>query len=133
MSGDFDPLCVFVKAVCPHVCIITLYLIPSCFSSHLLPAVDRCAVSFATSALWYLQRGQIDKALERCDYVIDQVLPPYDKKDIIGLYHIFVQIGRVLKWNGHVGKYKWREGQPANNVITTNLLTFCFDSFTTHF
>lgn len=62
-------------------------------------------MSFATSALWYLQRGQIDKALERCDYVIDQVLPPYDKKDIIGLYTIFVQIGRVLKWNGHVGKY----------------------------
>ena len=61
-------------------------------------------MSFATSALWYLQRGQIDKAIERCDYVIDQVLPSYDKKDIIGLYHIFIQIGRVLKWNGHVGK-----------------------------
>ena len=61
-------------------------------------------MSFATSALWYLQRGQIDKAIERCDYVIDQVLPSYDNKDIIGLYHIFIQIGRVLKWNGHVDK-----------------------------
>lgn len=61
-------------------------------------------MSFATSALWYLQRGQIDKAIERCDYVIDQVLPSYEKKDIIGLYHIFVQIGRVLKWNGHVDR-----------------------------
>ena len=61
-------------------------------------------MSFASSALWYLQRGQIDKAIERCDYVINQVLPSYETKDIVGLYHIFIQIGRVLKWNGHVDK-----------------------------
>jgi hypothetical protein len=94
VSEDFDlsfsPLCVIMS--------YPLDSFPQ------LPAVDRCAVSFATSALWYLQRGQIDKAIERCDYVIDQVLPSYEKKDIIGLYHIFIQIGRVLKWNGHVDK-----------------------------
>lgn len=62
------------------LCVIMSYPLDSLL---LLPAVDRCAVSFATSALWYLQRGQIDKAIERCDYVIDQVLPSYDKKDIM--------------------------------------------------
>jgi len=67
-------------------------------------AVDRCAVSFATSALWYLQMGQINNAIDRCDYVIDHILPHYGEKDIIGLYHIFVQIVRVLKWNGQVDK-----------------------------
>ncbi|KAL7498705.1 hypothetical protein ACHAWT_008434 [Skeletonema menzelii] len=67
-------------------------------------AVDRCAVAFASSALWYLRKGKIDNAIEACDYVIDHILPHYDEKDIIGLYHIFVQMIRVLKWNGHVDK-----------------------------
>ena len=48
--------------------------------------------------------GQIENAIEACDYVIDHILPNYDEKDIIGLYHIFVQIIRVLKWNGHADK-----------------------------
>ena len=65
-------------------------------------SVDRCAVSFATSAVWYLQKDQVDKALERCDYVIKHVLPDYDEKDIVGLYHIFIQLIRVMKWNGRV-------------------------------
>eukprot|EP00546_Thalassionema_frauenfeldii_P017555 CAMPEP_0178896542 /NCGR_PEP_ID=MMETSP0786-20121207/1237_1 /TAXON_ID=186022 /ORGANISM="Thalassionema frauenfeldii, Strain CCMP 1798" /LENGTH=682 /DNA_ID=CAMNT_0020566969 /DNA_START=463 /DNA_END=2511 /DNA_ORIENTATION=+ len=67
-------------------------------------SVDRCAVSFATSAIWYLQTSKIDKAIERCDYVIDRILPIYDKKDVIGTAHILCNIIRVLKWNGHVDK-----------------------------
>lgn len=67
-------------------------------------SVDRCAVSFSTSAIWYLQTSQIDKALERCDYVIDHILPRYDKKDVIGIAHILYNIIRVLKWNGQVDK-----------------------------
>ncbi len=67
-------------------------------------AVDRCAVAFASSALWYLQMGQVDNAIERCDYVINHILPHYDEKDVVGLYQIFIQIIRVLKWNGQVDK-----------------------------
>ncbi len=48
--------------------------------------------------------GQVDNAIEGCDYVINHILPHYDEKDIIGLYHIFVQMIRVLKWNGQVDK-----------------------------
>lgn len=47
-------------------------------------AVDRCAVCIATSALWYLQLGQIDAAIERCDYVAKHVLPTFDEGDTIG-------------------------------------------------
>ena len=67
-------------------------------------AVDRCAVNFATSSLWYLQKGQIDDAIKQCDYVIEHILPSYDQKDILGLYLIFISLIRVLKWNGHVEK-----------------------------
>lgn len=61
-------------------------------------------MNFASSALWYLQKGEIDNAIERCDYVIDHILPHYDEKDFIGLYTIFIQLIRVLKWNGQVEK-----------------------------
>ena len=72
-------------------------------SLHIL-AVDRCAVSYASSALWYLQKGEINNAIERCDYVIDHILPHYDKNDIFGLYMVFIPLIRVLKWNGEAGK-----------------------------
>eukprot|EP00985_Skeletonema_marinoi_P011013 scaffold5185_cov101-Skeletonema_marinoi.AAC.1 len=67
-------------------------------------SVNRCAVTYAVSALWYLQKGQPMQALQRCDQVIKEILPSYDTKDIVGLYHIFWPIIRVLKWNGEVEK-----------------------------
>lgn len=45
-------------------------------------SVDRCAVSFAVSALWYLGRGEQERAIERCNQVISDILPRFDKKDV---------------------------------------------------
>lgn len=67
-------------------------------------SVNRCAITYAVSALWYLQKGQPKQAIQRCDQVINEILPSYDKKDLVGLYHIFWPIIRVLKWNGEVDK-----------------------------
>jgi len=67
-------------------------------------SVNRVAVTYAISALWYLQRGQKKQAIQRCDQVIAEILPSYDTKDMIGLYHIFWPIIRVLKWSGEVDK-----------------------------
>ena len=67
-------------------------------------AVNRCAITYAISALWYLQKGQPKQASQRCEQVINEILPTYDTKDMIGLYHIFWSIIRVLKWNGAVDK-----------------------------
>ena len=76
-----------------------------CLISYLhISARDRCAICYASSALWYLQKGEINNAIERCDYVIDHILPHYDKSDILGLYSVFTALIRVLKWNGEVGK-----------------------------
>lgn len=67
-------------------------------------SVNRCAITYAVSALWYLQKGQPKQAIQRCDQVINEILPSYDKKDVIGLYHVIWPIIRVLKWNGEVEK-----------------------------
>ncbi|KAL7546821.1 hypothetical protein ACHAWF_010151, partial [Thalassiosira exigua] len=67
-------------------------------------AVDRCAQAMASSALWYMKEGDLEKSIERCDYVIEVVLPRYDKKDLIGLYTVLLFIIRVLKFNGHVAR-----------------------------
>lgn len=67
-------------------------------------SVNRCAITYAVSALWYLQKGQPKQAIQRCDQVINEILPSYDTKDLVGLYHIIWPIIRVLKWNGEVEK-----------------------------
>ena len=64
--------------------------------------VDRCALVFAMAALWEMKEERKDKAIERVNFVIKNILPNYDKKDIIGLFSIILYIIRVLKWNGHV-------------------------------
>ena len=75
-------------------------------------AVDRCAITIAVSSLWYVQKGEIEKAIERCNQVEEEVLPTFDKKDVIGLFHIFIPIIRVFKWGGQVDRareffHKW--------------------------
>ena len=67
-------------------------------------SVNRCAITYAVSALWYLQKGQPKQAIERCDQVIAEILPSHDTKDLVGMYHIIWPIIRVLKWNGEVDK-----------------------------
>ena len=64
--------------------------------------VDRCALVFAMAALWEMKEGRKDKAIERVNFVIENIIPSYDKKDIIRLYSIIVYIIRVLKWSGRV-------------------------------
>ncbi|KAL3770882.1 hypothetical protein ACHAW5_003970 [Stephanodiscus triporus] len=78
-------------------------------------AVNRCAVTFAVSSLWHLQKGETEKAIQRCEQVIKEILPSYDKKDMIGLYHIFWPVIRVLKWNGLADKARefYNEWAPA--------------------
>jgi tetratricopeptide (TPR) repeat protein len=42
--------------------------------------VDRCALAFTTSALWELKEGRKEKAIERCNYVIENILPSYEER-----------------------------------------------------
>eukprot|EP00956_Cyclotella_meneghiniana_P045971 scaffold392730_cov99-Cyclotella_meneghiniana.AAC.1 len=56
------------------------------------------------AALWEMKEERKDKAIERVNFVIKNILPNYDKKDIIGLFSIILYIIRVLKWNGLVDR-----------------------------
>lgn len=74
--------------------------------------INRCAITFAASALWYLRQGKTDKAVDRCDEVEREILPAFDKKDMLGSFHIFGPIIRVLRGCGEVDKarefyFKW--------------------------
>ena len=75
--------------------------------------VDRCALVFAMAALWEMKEGRKEKAIERVNFVIESIIPSYDKNDIIGLFSIIMYIVRVLKWCGHVDQ--------AINVYTKSL------------
>jgi tetratricopeptide (TPR) repeat protein len=63
-------------------------------------AQDKCAHIFSFSALWYLQIGQMKKAITRCELVLHDILPEYNQKDLLGLFHILMSLLRVFKWSG---------------------------------
>jgi hypothetical protein len=65
-------------------------------------AQERCAQCFAYSysAALLMQLGKIREAIERCELVIKDLVPKYDKRDVLGILNLFRTI-RVLKW--HVG------------------------------
>ena len=69
-------------------------------------AQDRCAQCFSYSAGWFMQQGKMEEAIDRCNLVIEEFLPKYDEADLIGIYHLFFPILRVLKWYGHVRRAK---------------------------
>ena len=69
-------------------------------------AQDKCSHGFAMTAIWHMQMGKIEKAIEQCDYVIANVLPKYDHKDALGIFNLLIPLIRVLKWNGHVDRAK---------------------------
>ena len=78
-------------------------------------AQDRCAQCFAYSAVWLMQLGKINAAIERCELVIVDIIPTYDKKDILGILNLFIPIIRVLKWHGRIERArKCFEEMPDN-------------------
>jgi len=69
-------------------------------------AQDRCAQCFAYSAVWLMQLGKIPEAIERCELVIEDLIPKYDKKDVLGILNLFIPVIRVLKWHGGINRAK---------------------------
>ena len=75
-----------------------------------------------------MQEGKIDKALARCDEVVRDILPNYDKKDGIGMYTILLYLIRVMKWNGEVDKARsmYNKFAPVGiEDLFTNQCVYC--------
>lgn len=62
---------------------------------------DRSGQSFAVSAVWYAQLGDTEKALERCWYVINELLPKMDSRCIHNSFMMIYPLLWILKENGY--------------------------------
>ena len=87
-------------------------------------AQDRCAQCFAYSAVWLMQLGKIREAIERCELVMMDLVPKYDKKDVLGILNVFIPIIRVLKW--HVGIILSIELEQCSNNTCLKLLNIAY-------
>ena len=58
---------------------------------------DRSAQAFSQCALWYLQMGDAKAALEKCNYVLDNLLPLMDPKNVLNMCELLLPIIRIYK------------------------------------
>lgn len=61
---------------------------------------DRCAQAFSQSALWHLQLGDEKKALDACEYVLDDLMPLMDPQNVLNSCEMLLPIIYVYKTRG---------------------------------
>lgn len=61
---------------------------------------DRSAQAFSQKALWHLQLGEEDKALEACEYVLDELLPLMDPTNVLNMCEMLLPIIYTYKPRG---------------------------------
>lgn len=69
-------------------------------------ASDRCAQNFGCTANCYMRLGQVDKALELCDYIEYEMMPKMNPKNIHNSAVMTFPIIWILKDNGQVDRAK---------------------------
>ncbi|KAL7431853.1 hypothetical protein ACHAXM_002811 [Skeletonema potamos] len=98
LGGFMEALSIFEKMRMIHLPDVHPKLLTKTY------AQDRCAQCFAYSAVWLMQLGKGHEAIERSELVITDLIPKYDKGDVLGLLNLFIPIIRVLKWHGGVNR-----------------------------
>lgn len=58
---------------------------------------DRSAQCYSQSALWHLMLGNVDDALRMCEYVIEELLPKMDPKNVLNSCELILPLIRILK------------------------------------
>lgn len=61
---------------------------------------DRSAQCYSQSALWHYMLGNVDEALALCEYVIDELLPKMDPKNVLNSCELILPLIRILKNRG---------------------------------
>ena len=61
---------------------------------------DRSAQCYSQSALWHYMLGNADEALRMCEYVIDELLPKMDPKNVLNSCELILPLIRILKNRG---------------------------------
>lgn len=67
---------------------------------------DRSAQAFSQTALWHLQLGDEAKALEACEYVLDELMPVMDPKNVLNMCEMLLPILYVFKIQGQESRMK---------------------------
>ena len=62
---------------------------------------DRSAQSFCASALWHVQTGNTAKAIETCWYVINDLFPEVERRNVHNSCIMIYPLLWILKDNGH--------------------------------
>lgn len=65
---------------------------------------DRSGQCIAQSALWYLQLGQVESALQVCSYVVEELLPKMDPQNVGNSFLILYPVIWVMKDHGRANE-----------------------------
>jgi tetratricopeptide (TPR) repeat protein len=61
---------------------------------------DRTAQMYSQSAMWYLQLGDIEKSVQACDHVVNNILPHMDMKNILNTFELLLPVIRIQRSRG---------------------------------
>ncbi|KAL3925993.1 MAG: hypothetical protein SGILL_000040 [Bacillariaceae sp.] len=67
---------------------------------------DRSAQSFSQAGLWHLQLGDECKALAACEYVLDDLMPLMDPKNVLNSCEMLLPIVYIYKTRGQENRMK---------------------------
>jgi tetratricopeptide (TPR) repeat protein len=67
---------------------------------------DRSAQAFSQAALWHLQNGEEGKVLDACEYVLDNLMPLMDPKNVLNSCEMLLPIIYVYKSRGQENRMR---------------------------
>lgn len=102
MQGEmYSRLGHFEKALSAHMRLAEVYVA----EDHHIPiseayGSDRAAQSFSASAVWLVIMGRIDEALQTCRFVIDEIMPKMDIRNVHNATVMLYPVIFIMKDNG---------------------------------
>ena len=67
---------------------------------------DRSGQAFSQVALWYMQLGRMDEALEACENVVNCLIPLMDPANVLNMCELLLPVIRILKPRGQALRMK---------------------------
>jgi tetratricopeptide (TPR) repeat protein len=61
---------------------------------------DRTAQMYSQRAMWYLQLGDTERAVQACDHVVNIILPLMDPKNILNTFELLLPVIRIQRSRG---------------------------------
>lgn len=104
MQGEtFHRMGKYEKAIESHFKLRKVY-VPDLHSAAIsrVYATDRCAQNFSCTVSCYNRLGKVDKALELSDYIVEELMPKMDLKNVHNSAVMLYAVVWIMKDNGQV-------------------------------